>query len=196
MRKAKVERVTKETQIVVELNLDGEGKADIDTGIGFLDHMLNTFSKHSSIYLYVRCKGDLKVDMHHSVEDIGIVMGDAFNKALSSKEGINRYSSFVMPMDDSLVLCAIDLCGRNYYASNANDFLRTTKCGDFETETTDEFFRSFASNASMNLHFLVYRGDNAHHIIEAMFKAFAKNIKDAITINPNLKGSLSTKGVI
>ena len=194
MRKSEVNRKTKETDIQVKLNLDGEGKATLNSGIGFFDHMLNTLAKHSFMDIDLTCKGDLHVDTHHSVEDCGIVLGDAFNKALVSKDGINRYASFTMAMDDALVLCAIDLCGRSYYESNAK--FDTPKCGDFETETTDEFFRSFADNAKMNLHFVILRGNNAHHIIEAMFKALAKCIRDAVKINKDIKGSLTTKGVI
>ena len=194
MRKSEVNRKTKETDIQVKLNLDGEGKATLNSGIGFFDHMLNTLAKHSFMDIDLTCNGDLHVDTHHSVEDCGIVLGDAFNKALTSKDGINRYASFTMAMDDALVLCAIDLCGRSYYESNAK--FDTLKCGDFETETTDEFFRSFADNAKMNLHFVILRGENAHHIIEAMFKSLARCIREAIDVNPKLKGSLSTKGVI
>ena len=194
MRKSEVNRKTKETDIKVKLNLDGEGKAVLNSGIGFFDHMLNTLAKHSFMDIELECKGDLHVDTHHSVEDCGIVLGDAFNKALVSKDGINRYASFTMAMDDALVLCAIDLCGRSYYESNAK--FDTPKCGDFENETTDEFFRSFADNAKMNLHFVILRGENAHHIIEAMFKSLARCIREAIDVNPKLKGSLSTKGVI
>ena len=194
MRDSNIKRETKETKISVLLNLDGEGKAIIDTKIGFFDHMLNTLAKHSGMDLNVICDGDINVDTHHSVEDTGIVLGQAFNEALSDKTGINRYASFTMPMDDALVMCAIDLCGRSYYESNAH--FDTPKCGDFETEVTDEFFRSFADNAMINLHFVVFRGQNAHHIIEAMFKALAKCLRDAIKINKDIKGSLTTKGVI
>ncbi len=194
MREAEVKRKTKETDIIAKINLDGEGKYTIDSGIGFFNHMLEALSKHSSIDIELKCKGDLEVDCHHTVEDIGIVLGDCFNKALSSKDGIQRYFSFTIPMDDALVLCAVDLCGRSYYESNCH--FDTVKCGDFETETTDEFFRSFADNAKINLHFVVLRGYNAHHIIEAMFKSLAKCLKEAIKIDPTIKGSLSTKGVI
>jgi imidazoleglycerol-phosphate dehydratase len=194
MRNASVERKTKETDIKLTLELDGEGKAIIDSGIGFFDHMLNTLAKHGGFNLEFKCKGDLHVDCHHTVEDSGIALGDAFNKALSSKDGIARYQSFIMPMDDALVLCAVDLCGRPYFESNAK--FDTVKCGDFETETANEFFRSFADNAKMNLHFVILRGENAHHIIEAMFKSLAKCLRDAIKINGDIKGSLSTKGVI
>lgn len=189
-----VERKTKETNIKCQLELDGEGIANLNTGIGFFDHMLNTLTKHGGFNLDFTCNGDLNVDTHHSVEDSGIVLGMAFNKALSNKDGIQRYSSFTMAMDDALVLCAIDLCGRNYY--EANDTFNVTKCGDFEVETTDEFFRSFADNAMINLHFDVIRGKNAHHIIEAMFKSFARCLREALELNPKLKGSLTTKGVI
>ena len=189
-----IKRKTKETDITCELELDGSGIAKLDTKIGFFDHMLNTLTKHGGFDLNFTCNGDINVDTHHSVEDSGIVLGMAFNKALASKDGIQRYASFTMAMDDALVLCAIDLCGRSFYESNAK--FDTATCGDFETETTDEFFRSFADNAKMNLHFVILRGENAHHIIEAMFKALARCIREAIDINPKLKGSLSTKGVI
>lgn len=194
MREAIVKRKTKETNIEVKLNLDGSGQAIVDSGIGFFNHMLNTLAKHSFMDIELKCCGDLNVDTHHSVEDTGIVLGDAFNKALGDKAGINRYYSFTMAMDDALVLCAIDLCGRAYYESNAK--FDTPIVGEFETETTDEFFRSFAENAKINLHFDVIRGVNAHHIIEAMFKSLAKCIREAIKIDSNIKGSLSTKGVI
>lgn len=194
MREASCKRKTKETEISCRLNLDGEGIANLNSGIGFFDHMLNTLAKHGGFDIDFTCKGDLHVDTHHSVEDSGIVLGDCFNKALVSKDGINRYASFTMPMDDALVLCAVDLCGRAYYESNAK--FNATTVGEFETETTDEFFRSFAENAKINLHFVILRGENAHHIIEAMFKSLAKCLKDALKISSDIKGSLSTKGVI
>jgi imidazoleglycerol-phosphate dehydratase len=194
MRQSQIKRETKETKINVSLNLDGKGLAKVDTKIGFFDHMLNTLAKHSFMDLDVKCDGDINVDTHHSVEDTGIVLGEAFNEAIGDKAGINRYASFTMPMDDALVMCAIDICGRAYYESNCH--FDTPKCGDFETEVTDEFFRSFADNAKINLHFVILRGNNSHHIIEAMFKALAKCIRDAVKINDEIKGSLSTKGVI
>ena len=194
MRKAEVVRKTKETDITVKINLDGSGISNINTGIGFFDHMLQALSKHSGIDMDIKCNGDLNVDCHHTVEDCAIVLGDALNKALVDKNGINRYASFTMAMDDALVLCAIDLSNRFYYESDC--YFDTPKCGDFECETTDEFFKSFAENAKINLHFMFLRGKNSHHIIECMFKALAKCLKDAISINPNIKGSLSTKGVI
>ena len=194
MRSATKERKTKETDIKVSIDLDGKGKSQINTGIGFFDHMLEALAKHSFMNLDLTCKGDLHIDCHHTVEDCGIVLGEAFNNALGKKEKIQRYANFTMPMDDALVLCAIDLCGRAYYEDDA--VFATCKVGEFETECTREFFRSFADNAKMNLHFVIIRGDNAHHIIEAMFKALARCIKDAITINENIDGMLSTKGVI
>lgn len=192
MRTSNVERITKETKIKCELNLDGKGVSNINTGIGFFDHMLTAFSKHSGFDLSFICDGDLNVDTHHSVEDSGIVLGQAFDQALKSKAGIARYSSFTMAMDDALVMCAVDLSGRNYYESDAK--FDVPMVGEFETETTDEFFRSFADNAHINLHFVVFRGNNAHHIIEAMFKSLAKCLKDAVKVSGDT--ILSTKGVI
>lgn len=192
MRSYKLERKTKETDICCEINVDGCGLANVDTGIGFFDHMLNTLSRHSSIDLFIKCNGDLNVDSHHSVEDCGIVLGEALNKAVGDKSTICRYQSFVMPMDDALVLCAIDVSNRSYYESNFKPNISII--GNFETECVDEFFRSLAFNFKINLHFYVIRGNNTHHIIEAMFKSFAKCLHDAIRINDNRV--LSTKGVL
>ncbi|MGM9970733.1 MAG: imidazoleglycerol-phosphate dehydratase HisB [Anaeroplasma sp.] len=194
MRNSFITRNTKETKIECKIELDGIGQTKIDTGIGFFDHMLNTLAKHAAFDLDFKCVGDLNVDTHHSVEDSGIVLGLAFKEALKSKNGIKRYHSFTMPMDDALVLCAVDLCNRGYYASDC--VFSCDKVGDFETETVNEFFRSFALNAQINLHFVVFRGENAHHIIEAMFKALAKCLREAITISDSIKGELSTKGVL
>ena len=194
MRKAEVVRKTKETDISVKINLDGNGISNINTKIGFFDHMLNTLAKHSGFDLDITCNGDIFVDSHHTIEDCGILLGEAFNQSLDDKTGINRYASFTMPMDDALVLCAVDLCGRSYYESNAH--FNVLKCGEFETECADEFFRSFADNAKINLHFVILRGQNAHHIIEAMFKSLAKCLKEALKKDPTIVGSLTTKGVI
>lgn len=194
MRNNSLKRETKETKIELSINIDGEGKAAIDTGIGFFDHMLNTLSKHSGFDLNVKCIGDLNVDTHHTVEDCGIVLGQAFYNALGDRLGIARYQSFTMCMDDALVLCSVDICNRAYYESNTK--FDTYKVGDFETETADEFFRSFADAAKINLHFVILRGSNAHHVIEAMFKSLAKCLKDATKISGDIKGSLSTKGVL
>jgi len=194
MRKASIERNTKETKIKCDLNIDGSGIINIETKIGFFDHMLNTLAKHASFDLDFKCDGDTHVDMHHTVEDSGIVLGSAFYKALGDRLGIKRYQSFTMAMDDALVMCAIDICNRSYYESNTS--FERDLVGEFETQTVDEFFRSFADNAKINLHFVIFRGTNAHHIIEAMFKSLAKCLKDAAEVDPNIKGSLSTKGVL
>ena len=194
MRTAEIERNTKETKIKCKLNIDGEGKIFVDTKIGFFDHMINTLAKHAGFDLDFICDGDTKVDMHHTVEDSGIVLGEALYKALGDRIGIARYQSFTMAMDDALVMCAIDISNRSYYESNSK--FERDLVGEFETQCVDEFFRSFADNAKMNLHFVILRGTNAHHIIEAMFKSLAKCIKDSIKIDPNMKGSLTTKGVL
>ncbi len=192
MRSATLKRDTKETKIEINLNLDGEGKSNIDTKIGFFNHMLEALSKHSLIDMDIECCGDIDVDTHHSVEDTGIVLGKVFKEALGDKKGIERYSSFTMCMDEALILGSLDLCGRGYFMMDYK--FKTPKCGDFETETVEEFFRSFALNAELNLHFVVLRGENAHHIIEAMFKCLAKMLRDAISYNPRIKGVFSTKG--
>ncbi len=192
MRSATLKRDTKETKIEINLNLDGEGKSNIDTKIGFFNHMLEALSKHSLIDMDIECCGDIDVDTHHSVEDTGIVLGKVFKEALGDKKGIERYSSFTMCMDEALILGSLDLCGRGYFMMDYK--FKTSKCGDFETETVEEFFRSFALNAELNLHFVVLRGENAHHIIEAMFKCLAKMLRDAISYNPRIKGVFSTKG--
>ena len=194
MREKEIKRVTKETDIKCKLYLDGSGKYNINTKIGFFDHMLSALAKHASFDLDFTCNGDLNVDCHHSVEDSGIVLGTCFNEALASKDKIARYASFTMPMDDALVLCAVDICGRGFYEDDCS--FRTSKVGDFETECTTEFFRAFALNAKINLHFVIIRGENSHHIIEAMFKALAKCLHDAIKIRDDIDGTLSTKGVI
>ena len=192
MRKAKVIRNTNETKIKLELNLDGEGKSNINTGIGFFDHMLKSLAKHGLFDLDLEVSGDLFVDTHHTVEDTGIALGQAFNEALGDKCGIERYGSFNMCMDETFVACGCDLCGRGYFEMDYQ-FL-TPKCGDFETETVEEFMRAFANNANINLHFAVIRGKNAHHIIEAMFKALGKILRDSVALNPRVKGIPSTKG--
>lgn len=192
MRKAKVIRNTNETKIKLELNLDGEGKSNINTGIGFFDHMLKSLAKHGLFDLDLEVSGDLFVDTHHTVEDTGIALGQAFNEALGDKCGIERYGSFNMCMDETFIAAGCDLCGRGYFEMDYQ-FL-TPKCGDFETETVEEFMRAFANNANINLHFAVIRGKNAHHIIEAMFKALGKILRDSVALNPRVKGIPSTKG--
>ncbi len=193
-RVSNITRDTKETQIQLELNIDGEGSSTVDTGIGFFNHMLEGFSKHGLFDLNCNVSGDLEVDGHHTVEDTGIVLGKAILEAIGDKKGIKRYGSFILPMDDALVLCAIDLCGRPYFAFDCE--FPTEKVGDFETELVKEFFAAVAYGAMMNLHIKVMSGDNSHHIAEAMFKAFAKALDEATLYDERIKGVQSTKGVL
>ena len=193
-RKATIERKTAETEITISLDLDGKGISNIDTGIGFFDHMLTAFSKHSFIDLDVKVKGDLKVDGHHSVEDTGIVLGTAIKEALGDKKGIRRYGSFILPMDETLVMCAVDLCGRPYYSSDLK--FTMPKIGELDSELIREFFYAVSYSAAMNLHLKQLDGSNNHHIAEAAFKAFAKAMADAVSIDPRIEGTLSTKGTI
>lgn len=193
-RCATVTRKTKETDIEITINLDGRGKADIDTGIGFFDHMLNGFARHGFFDLDVKVKGDLNVDCHHTVEDTGIVLGEAIKKALGDKKSIKRYGSFLLPMDETLVLCAVDLSGRPYLVYDAR--FNAERVGDFDTEMTKEFFYAVSYSAGMNLHIKEMYGENAHHIIEAMFKGFAKAMDEAVTVDERVEGILSTKGAL
>ena len=193
MRKAEIQRKTKETDIKVMLDLDGSGKVSIDTGIGFFDHMLTAFGVHGGFDLSVVCRGDLEVDGHHSVEDVGIALGKAFAKALGDKGGIARYGSFYIPMDEALAFCSLDISGRPFLVFNAE--LTNERVGEFDTCLTEEFFRAFAFNSGITLHVRKEYGRNDHHIIEAMFKAVAHALKAAVTKNAD--GSvLSTKGVL
>ncbi len=194
MRTSKINRKTKETDITIDLNLDGTGKNKIDTGIGFFDHMLEGFSKHGFFDLDVKIDGDLRVDGHHSVEDCGIVLGNAIKEAVGDKAGIKRYGYFVLPMDEVLVLCAVDLCGRPYL--NFDYEFKAPMVGDFDTELVHEFFYAVSYSAGMNLHIKVLDGGNAHHVIEAMFKAFAKALDMATSAEPRIEGVLSTKGAL
>ena len=189
-----IERETKETSISLQLDLDGSGTSTVDTGVGFMDHMLEGFAKHGFFDLKVKAKGDLNVDCHHTVEDLGIVLGIAIKETIGDKVGIKRYGSFMLPMDDALVLCAIDLCGRPYFEFDC-DFA-TERVGYLETQTVREFFYAISYSAGMNLHIKVLNGINDHHKIEAMFKAFAKALDEATTIDPRSKGVLSTKGTL
>lgn len=193
-RLARCERDTKETEIVVEIDLDGSGEYDIDTGIGFFDHMLEGFARHGLFDLAVTVHGDTHVDAHHTVEDTGIVLGQTFLKALDSKEGIARFGYFVLPMDDALVLASLDLSGRTYFAFDAD--LKAERLGTMETEVVKEFFMGLASGAGMNLHIRQLAGENTHHIVEAMFKAVAKSMDMASRIDNRIDGVLSTKGVL
>ncbi|MBO4685848.1 MAG: imidazoleglycerol-phosphate dehydratase HisB [Lachnospiraceae bacterium] len=194
-RKAKVVRDTKETSIVAELNIDGTGVFDISTGIGFFDHMLAGFAKHGFFDLSLKAKGDLNVDSHHTVEDVGIVIGQAIREALGNKAGITRYGFFLLPMDETLVECAIDLSGRPYFVYDVNTTV--DRLGEMDVETAREFFYAISYSAGMNLHIREISGGNNHHILEAMFKAFAKALDMATGIDPRLASEvLSTKGCI
>ena len=185
-------RKTKETDITVTLNLDGSGKAEIRTGIGFFDHMLEGFSRHGFFDLNLTCNGDLQVDSHHTIEDCGIVLGDAIRQALGNKEGIRRFGSCILPMDETLVLCAIDLSGRPYLMFDG-DFT-AERLGTLDTEMVREFFYAVSYSAGMNLHIKVLNSGNKHHMAEAMFKAFARSLDEAVSIDPRIQGILSTKG--
>ena len=194
-RIASVARKTKETDISITLNIDGTGKANIETGIGFFDHMLEAFARHGLFDLTVRVMGDLNVDCHHTIEDTGIVLGKAIKEAVGDKAGIKRYGSFVMPMDETLVMCAIDLSGRPYL--NYDLKLTVPKVGQFDTEMAKEFFYAVSYAAEMNLHIKQLDGSNNHHIIEAAFKAFANALDIATGYDPRLgEGLLSTKGAL
>ena len=185
-------RKTKETDITVTLNLDGSGKAEIRTGIGFFDHMLEGFSRHGFFDLNLTCNGDLQVDSHHTIEDCGIVLGDAIRQALGNKEGIRRFGICILPMDETLVLCAIDLSDRPYLMFDG-DFT-AERLGTLDTEMVREFFYAVSYSAGMNLHIKVLNSGNNHHMIEAMFKAFARALDEAVSIDSRIQGILSTKG--
>ncbi len=191
-RRAEIERNTKETKIKIALELDGTGKAEIHSGIGFFNHMLDGFARHGLFDLKVDVDGDLDVDCHHTVEDTGIVLGNAIREAVGDKKGIRRYGSCILPMDEALVLCAVDLSGRPYYVSDA--CFSAPMIGDLDTETISEFFYAVSYSAAINLHFKVFSGSNSHHICEAMFKAFAKALDAAVAVDPRITDVLSTKG--
>lgn len=191
-RTAEITRTTKETDITLKLNLDGSGSADISTGIGFFDHMLEGFSRHGFFDLSCKVQGDLHVDGHHTVEDTGIVLGKAIAQAVDDKKGIRRYGSFILPMDDALALCAVDLCGRPYL--NFDCTFPVERVGALDTELVREFFYAVSYSAGMNLHIKLLDGLNAHHMIEASFKAFAKALDQAVSLDPRITDVLSTKG--
>ena len=191
MRSATVERNTKETKIKLTLNIDGTGSCKSETGVGFFDHMLDGFARHGLFDLDVKVDGDLFVDCHHTIEDTGIVLGNAIKEAVGDKCGIKRYGSCILPMDEALVLCAVDLSGRPYYVSDA--VFTADKCGDMDLEMVKEFFYAISYSAGMNLHFKVLSGSNNHHIVEAMFKAFAKSLDSATMVDERIVGVLSTK---
>ena len=193
-RQAEVVRNTKETQISIKLDLDGTGVYRIRTGVGFFDHMLEGFSRHGFFDLICKVNGDLQVDGHHTVEDTGIVLGQAIKEALGDKKGIRRYGFFILPMDDALALCAIDLCGRPYFAFDCH--FGAEKVGDLDTELIKEFFYAVSYSAGMNLHIRLLSGENSHHMIEAIFKAFAKALDQACGFDERITDVLSTKGTL
>ncbi len=193
-RTATISRKTGETDITVTINLDGTGKTSIDTGIGFFDHMLDAFGRHGLFDLEVKAKGDLNVDGHHTVEDTGIVLGQAIAKAVGDKKGIKRYGSMILPMDEACAMCAVDLCGRPYFVMDAE--FTAPMVGEFDTQLVNEFFYSVSYGAMMNLHLKLFSGSNDHHKIEAMFKAFAKAMDQATMFDERITDVLSTKGTL
>ena len=193
-RTATIERNTKETKIRVTLELDGNGTSEIDTGIGFFDHMLDGFTRHGLFDLVAKCQGDVQVDSHHSIEDMGIVLGSAIKEALGDKKGIVRYGSCMLPMDETLAMCAIDLSGRPYLVFDAP--FKTDMVGAMDTQMAREFFYAVSYAAGMNLHLKVLYGENDHHMMEALFKAFAKALDAATRLDPRITDVLSTKGTL
>ena len=193
-RTAKIDRKTNETDITLELNLDGTGTSSIQTGVGFFDHMLELFARHGVFDLSVNAKGDLHVDQHHTVEDVGICLGQAFREALGDKKGIRRYGHFTLPMEETLVTTAVDLSGRYYMVFGAE--FPSQKIGDFDSELVEDFWQAFAANALCNLHIVRHYGRNSHHISEAIFKSLARSLRIAVESDPRMTGVPSTKGVI
>ena len=195
MRTADIQRNTQETRIQLSLCLDGTGKSDVATGVGFLDHMLTLFARHGDFDLTVRCDGDTEVDGHHSVEDIGICLGKAFSQALGDKRGICRYGQFLLPMDETLVLCACDLSGRDYLGWSVD--LPAAKVGDFDTELAKEFWLAFGRNCPGSIHIRLLAGENTHHILEAVFKGMGRTLKAAVALDEKHLGEIpSTKGTL
>jgi imidazoleglycerol-phosphate dehydratase len=193
-RTAKIDRKTRETQIKLELNLDGSEAGEWKTGVGFLDHMLELFARHGALDLKVEAKGDLQVDQHHTVEDVGICLGQAVKQALGDKAGIRRYGHFTLPMEETLCTTAVDLSGRYAFVFNAQ--FSSSKIGDFDSELVEDFFQAFAANALCNLHVLVHYGRNSHHIAEAIFKSAARALRMAAESDPRMTGVPSTKGTL
>lgn len=191
-RIANIQRKTKETDILATLNIDGSGSSTINTGIGFFNHMLEGFAKHGFFDLELNCEGDLAVDSHHTIEDCGIVLGNAIKEAIGDKKGIKRFGSCILPMDETLVLCAIDLSGRPYLAFDGE--FTTERVGYMDTEMVKEFFYAVSYSAEMNLHIKVLNSGNNHHMVEAMYKAFARALDDATTFDPRITDVMSTKG--
>ncbi|MHB1390889.1 MAG: imidazoleglycerol-phosphate dehydratase HisB [Thermoleophilia bacterium] len=193
-RTATIERKTSETDITVRLNVDGTGESKIETGVGFFDHMLTLFAKHGFFDLEIDAKGDLEVDGHHTVEDVGICLGQAFEQALGNKAGITRYGFFILPMNEALATVSLDICGRPFLAYNID--LTASQIGGFDADLAHEFFQAFTTNSGVSLHVRLQAGTNPHHVIEAVFKSFGKAMERACTIDPRIKGVQSTKGVL
>jgi imidazoleglycerol-phosphate dehydratase len=193
-RSASIHRKTVETDIELELNLDGGGTAEVATGVGFFDHMLTLFGKHSAMDLTIKARGDLQVDQHHTVEDVGICLGQAIKEALGDKAGIRRYGHFTLPMEETLVTTALDLGGRSFLVFKAE--FPSHRIGEFESELVGEFWQAFAANAMCNLHIIVHHGRNSHHIAEAIFKATARALRNAVETDPRVRGIPSTKGTL
>lgn len=195
MRKIEINRKTAETDISLTLDLDGKGKSEIKSGCGFLDHMLTLFAKHGRFDLTLTCNGDTEVDDHHTVEDIGICLGEAFREALGEKKGITRYGNMILPMDEALILSAVDISGRAYLSYRLE--IPSRRCGRFDTELVEEFFYGFVRNANITLHIIQLDGRNSHHIIEGAFKSVARALREAVAIDKSLEGEIpSTKGVL
>ena len=195
MRSSEIVRKTKETDIYLKLEIDGRGESEIDSGRAFLDHMLTLFAKHGKFNLTVKCKGDTEVDFHHTAEDIGICLGEAFKEALGDKAGIVRYGDTILPMDETLILSALDFSGRAYFACDLD--IKASKVGDFDTELVSEFWQAFAYNAGCTLHIKQLAGANSHHIIEGVYKSCARSVRCAVKIDPDFADDIpSTKGVL
>ncbi len=195
MRTSQINRKTAETDISLTLNIDGKGNSNINTGCGFLDHMLTLFAKHARFDLDVTCNGDTYVDYHHTAEDVAIVLGTALKEALGENKGINRYGNFFLPMDETLVMSAVDISGRSYLSFDLP--IAAFKVGDFDTELVEEFFASFVRNANITLHIKLFSGTNSHHIIEAAFKSVARTLREAVAIDTEFANEIpSTKGVL
>lgn len=195
MRNSEIKRTTAETDILLSLELEGKGISDINTGCGFLDHMLTLFASHGGFNVKISCKGDTNVDYHHSAEDIGICLGEAFAKAIGDCKGIKRYGNMLLPMDEALVLCALDISGRDHLEYGLS--IPSEKVGDFDTELVEEFFSAFVRKAGITLHFVQLNGRNSHHIIEAAFKAFARALAAAVEIDEKKADTIpSTKGIL
>jgi len=193
-RTGKIERKTKETDISVSLNVDGSGKAEVETGMPFFDHMMDIFSRHGLFDVTIKAKGDIQVDYHHTVEDVGLALGQTFKDALGDKQGLRRFGEASCPLDETLAKVVVDLSGRPYLSYNVK--IRPGRVGDFDTDLPHEFYQAFANQLGMNLHIDVIRGENPHHIIEACFKAFARAMDMATSFDPRIQGVLSTKGTL